>query len=179
MNDTRTSLLTNEHSNSKRSESDDEGSEIAHIKRKSSIPKLLSDTLRRRTSSESVRLKEKEAYAEKHQQTVVSLNQEKPDYHALLEAAESKHRKKVSVSTTYASKKQLCEQRIEYLKQLAVQTDQLDVQEKQLMTLSCRMDRFEREIAGLRASMSTERQEREAGDLRESSSTCSIMDWFS
>lgn len=173
---TTTSTATSQSSSPKNNDSDDDTLSDPHnLKRRSSASKLIG-SLRRR-NSDTGKEKDREIHKESG-----------PDYNALMDAAvesgkySSSTSKKLGISSTYAPKKQVKEMRLEYLREINSLNEAIGALQEQNITLSCRIDRYEREFSGIREALRVERVEREAGDREaahaSSSTSCSIFDWF-
>lgn len=148
---------------SKHGESDEENSELLQLKRKTSLPKL-----KRRASDVG---------------KVTTL-----EYNAIVDAASSsssnananikiKHSKKGS--TLYAPKKELLKIHVEQLGQIAQLVEQIELLNKQTITLSARLDMHAREVSDIRLSINSLRTDLgSAITNNDSSSSSCIIDWF-
>jgi len=135
--------------------SDEEGTELLKPKRRSSISKIM--PVKRRESKEEKK-------------------DEKPnDYIGLIEATEkkSKSHKKLTLASTYASKKQFLELQVETFHEMAEINKRLEIAEKQIVSLTSSLDRYEREHRR-QITLAGEQQIEESG----SSYSCLLMDWF-
>jgi len=138
--------------------SDEEHSDLLVRKRRGSLPKL--PTFKRKDSKE--------------ENSPITTG---PDYTALIEAAKSsKSHKKLHKSATYATNKQVLELKVEYFTEITELNKRLEKAEKEMITLSSRLDRFERENERLKKALVDERRS-EAGEGGVSNNAC-FGDWL-